>query len=119
MKPGSNLVFTDVPMTGTVASVAFPLAGIYAYSFQILCTGSPVGTFHLEASNYPGDQSGMTTKPPPDDQWTKITDSDEAITGTNPSILYDVTQASYRWVRLVYVHTSGVATMSSNFNSKG
>ena len=109
-------------MTGTtvVTSTGIDLISGYAYSIQAYWTGgsAPVGTFKLQASNDPGDTgSGQGVSQPT--HWTDVTSSSQAITGTPGSILYDVTECAYRWVRLVYTNTSGTATLNATINVKG
>ena len=115
------LTLSSHSMAGNVTSNGINLINIYAFSIQVVWASgtSPVGTFKLQGSNDPvifnsGQGEGQPTN------WTDIDSSDKAISGTPGSILYDVTQASYRWVRIVYTATSGSATISvANMNVKG
>jgi hypothetical protein len=94
------------------------LSRLYAYSMQIVWSAgsAPVGTFKLQGSDDPGeDRSNQLPT-----NWTDITSSSQAISGTPGSILYDVVTCSYRWTRLVYTATSGSATVTSaQMNAKG
>lgn len=100
---------------------AVNLISAYAYSIQLTwASGStPVGTFTLQGSNDSGDASpGQGTVQPIN--FTTISGSSQAISGNTGSILYDVPQCSYRWVRLVYTSNSGTATVTAaNINVKG
>lgn len=97
------------------------LFSIYAYSMQVVWSGgaAPVGTFKLQGSNDPGDNgSGQAVSVPTN--FTDITSSPQSISGSPGSILYDVVQCSYRWVRLVYTAASGSATITDGqMNAKG
>jgi len=100
---------------------AVNLISIYAYSIQVTwgSGSSPVGTFKLQGSNDPGDNgSGQGVSAPTN--FTDISSSSQAISGNSGSIMYDVTECSYRWVRLVYTRASGNATVTAaNINVKG
>jgi hypothetical protein len=115
-----------VSMVGTSMTTSFisdpqNLVSIYAYSIQVVWSGgaAPVGTFSLQGSDDPGDiGSGQAVSLPVN--WTNITSSPQAISGTPGSILYDVVECSYRWVRLVYTAVSGSATVTAaTINVKG
>jgi hypothetical protein len=127
MRQGSvSLTISGVPITGTSMASSFAtdavnLISIYAYSIQVVWGGgsSPVGTFKLQGSNDAGDSgTGQGVTPPVN--FTDITSSPQSISGAPGSILFDVTECSYRWVRLVYTATSGSATISdAMMNVKG
>ena len=104
----------------SITSNGVNLISIYMYSIQVHWdTGSsPAGTWKLQGSNDAGDNgSGQGVSQPTN--WTDITDSPQAISGGPGSLLYDVTAASYRWVRLVYTRASGSATAQAMINVKG
>lgn len=126
MRQGSiNLLAAPVSMSAdmsaNITSLGINLISIYAYSIQVSWSAgtSPVGTFTLQGSNDAGDNgSGQGVSQPTN--WTTVTGSSQAISGTPGSILYDVVECSYRWVRLVYTATSGSATISAAvINVKG
>lgn len=126
MRQGSvSLTIAGAPIAGTSMASSFHTDGVnlisqYAYSIQATWASgtSPAGTFTLEGSNDAGDTgSGQGVSQPTN--WTSITGSAQIIAGTPGSILYDVTECSYRWVRLVYTAASGSATLSATMNVKG
>lgn len=121
MRQAPISLLSSASMGGNVTSTGIYLANIYAFSIQAVWSGgsSPVGTFKLQGSNDAGDAGQTTTGHQQPTNWTDITSSSQAITGTPGSALYDVTQCSYRWVRLVYTRTSGSATLNANMNTKG
>jgi hypothetical protein len=97
------------------------LFSAYAYSIQIVWSGgtSPVGAFVLQGSDDPAE-SNIVLRDNAPVNWTNITSSSQNISGTPGSILYDVTECSYRWVRVVYTAVSGSATVTSGYvNIKG
>lgn len=108
-------------MASSFTSDAVNLINQYAYSMQVTWSGgaAPVGTFKLQGSNDAGDNGpGQGVSAPT--HFTDITNSPQVISGTPGSILYDVTECSYRWVRLVYTATSGSGTIASAvMNVKG
>ncbi len=128
MRQGSiALTIAGVPITSSASLAAsfntdgINLISIYAYSVQVSWSGgtAPVGTFTLQGSNDSGDAgSGQAVVQPTN--WTTVTGSSQSISGSPGSILYDVTECSYRWFRLVYTATSGSATITDALsNVKG
>ena len=121
MRQQSSVMTLDTnDMEDPITSEGISLISIYAYSIQgVWSGGTAMGTFTLEGSNDPGDNgSGQGVSQPVN--WTLIDGSSKAISGSPGSILYDVTQCSYRWVRLVYTPSSGIgATLSCTINTKG
>lgn len=127
MRQGNiNLTIAGAPIQGTSMASSFTtdpvnLISIYAYSIQVVWSSgtAPNGTFFLQGSNDSGDNgSGQAVTPPTN--FTTITNSPQVISGTPGSILFDVTECSYRWVRLAYTAASGSATISDGtMNVKG
>lgn len=120
MRQGSISLLSGADMTGNVTSLGINLISIYAYSIQAVWSGgtAPVGTFTLQGSDDAGDDgSGQGVSQPTN--WTTITGSSQAISGTPGNILYDCVACSYRWVRLVYTAGSGSATLNATINVKG
>lgn len=111
-----TMTLSGTDMTVNVTSNPVNLISIYAYSVQVVWSSgsAPVGTFKLQASDDPVDAGGTPTN------YTDVTSSSTPISGTPGSVLFDVTECSYRWVRLVYTATSGSATITSAvMNLKG
>ena len=120
MRQSSVVLLTNADMTGDFTSTGINLISIYAYSIQAHWTtgSSPIGTFKLQASDDSGDNgSGQGVSQPT--IWTDVLDSSQAVSGGPGSILYDVTACGYRWIRLVYTHTSGSAIAQAMMNTKG
>lgn len=120
MRQSSVALITAGNMGANITSSGINLISIYAFSIQAVWSGgsAPVGVFKLQGSNDPGDNgSGQGVSQPTN--WTDITSSPQAISGTPGSALFDVTECAYRWVRLVYTRTSGSATVNAIMNVKG
>lgn len=117
----SNVSIKGRSLTSSFNTDAVNLISIYAYSIQVVWSGSgtPIGIFSLQGSNDSGDiGSGQGVSQPVN--FTPITNSPQSISGNTGSILYDITECSYRWVRLVYTATSGTATITdATMNTKG
>lgn len=93
------------------ASIIQQLEQIFAYSMEAVYTGSPNGTLSLQASNDYNPNTGNGT-------WTEIVDSPNAITGAGSSF-WNVTSSNYKFVKLVYVRSSGTGSLSVNFYGRG
>jgi hypothetical protein len=119
MRQQSTNLIVAGDMSANITSTGINLISIYAYSIQATWTGSaPVGVFSLQGSNDAGDVgSGQGVSQPI--YWTTIASSNQSISGGPGSILYDVTECSYRWVRLIYIFSSGAGTLRAVINTKG
>lgn len=104
----------NTTMASSFVSDPFNLFSIYAYSVQVNWSGgsSPIGSFSLQGSNDPANSNIILPNNAPVN-WTTITSSPQTISGTPGSILYDVTECSYRWFRLVYTAVSGTANITN------
>lgn len=74
------------------------------YSLQLVATGTPNGSYKLQASNDP-DINNISN-------WADITNSTQPIT-TSGITFYNVTDAYYMFVRLVYTRSSGTGTVTA------
>jgi hypothetical protein len=83
-----------------ITSVPLAINDLRYFSIEVTFTGSDVvGTLTLEASN-----GGST--------WVTVTDSSQAVTASTDH-MYDVRDAGYRYVRLVWDYTSGAGNISA------
>lgn len=84
------------------------LGHIANYAIQLVFTGTPVGSFKLQASNDVGqiNSEGATTQVAGVTQWTDITDSALSVTAAG-DIMWTVENAGYTWVRVVWTATGG------------
>jgi len=102
-----TIAWDNASMTADrVMAESIPLEHLYAVSLQLTFTGSPTGTFYLQAS---------------DDNVTfcDITGSDQAITAAGTHI-WDVTQISTKYVKARYAFGSGSGTLADvRFYAKG
>lgn len=90
------------------------LGHIANYAIQLVFDGAPVGSFKLQASNDLGNStsasasmqdSGITN-------WTDIADSAAAISAAG-DVMWQVENAGYNWVRVVWTVTSGSGNITS------
>lgn len=90
------------------------LGHILNYSIQLVFTGSPTGTFKLQASNDPGRPSGASDTEVQIglSNWTDIADSTQAISAAGDHT-WTVENAGYSWVRVVYTFASGSGSLTS------
>jgi hypothetical protein len=115
-------------MNTTINSQAMQLLNAVGYAIQIEFTGTPTGSFKLEASNDPVPKAsqtfgvnGVVTYAPSD--WTDISNSTIAVSAAG-NIMYNYQAIpGYNYVRVVYTDTSGGTSTAiitgCTFNSKG
>lgn len=97
-------------MSGSVSSTAVSLTNAYQYSVQATYTGSPVGSLELQVSNDIQDCASVTN-------WSSIAASVQAISAAG-SYMWNVINANYHCIRLVYTRTSGTGTLNAIYGSK-
>ena len=104
----------------TATSDPFPVKNMTLACVAMTATGggSPTGTLKLQASvdegHDPGtgldDVSGLST-------WVDIDDASQAIT-TDGTVMINLTDIGYRWIRAVWTRTSGTGTLAVRVNAK-
>jgi hypothetical protein len=119
MRIKNDALWTAAAMgVATITTEAVPLDHIYGYSVQLVWTGTPVGTFTLEASN---DSPGTGVQPGnwTPTNWDAISGASKAAGGAAGSHMWDITVAMYKWVRIKYVGTGSSGTVTARINIKG
>lgn len=118
-----NIIPENTVLNTNINSAAIPLYQIFGYSIQAVFTGTPTGTFKLQASDDPVPQaaqaaSGVYTAT----NWTDIANSSQSVTAAG-SIIWNVSEVMYNYVRVVYTDGSGGASTAivtaSTANLKG
>lgn len=96
------------------------LGHICNYSIQLVFTGSPVGSFKLQASDDPGmANGGQQPQALNVTNWSDVSGSTVAVSAAG-NVLYDIANAGYNFVRVVYTATSGTGSLTSaRANVKG
>lgn len=110
-------------MNANLTGLAMQLQNGMFYNIQIVYTGTPTGTFKLQASS---DNSATMTAagqtPYKPTNWTDVLDSSQAVTASG-SVMWNVEWASYNFVQVVYTDgSSGSSTAVitvATFNCKG
>ena len=104
-------------MTGTavVTSKATSLRTLKLASYQAKWSGTPTGTFKVEASNDRDPDRNA------DANWVEVTlDRPPANpAGSASGWLLDLTDLPFAWVRLVYTNASGTGTLDAWFHGRG
>jgi ABC-type phosphate transport system substrate-binding protein len=114
MKFTNEKITSAQSMGASFTSESVLIDQIYGFSMQAVFTGSPVGTFKLQASN-----DNINAKFPQDvTNWTDIADSSEAISDAG-GITWNFNGAFYRWVRVVYTRSSGSGSCDIFYSAKG
>ena len=120
------IIASSASMSGPIASTAVELHYKWGYSIQVKYAGSVTnGQVYLQASNDGLTANGAYNVNPTatfPGVMTPITGTTALVSGTSGSIVYDSQFANYRWVQLVYVPSSAVATsgiLTATSNVKG
>ena len=99
-------VVTAGTMSGSINSTPIDLDQYKSYSCQAVWTGAPVGNVKLQISDdIVSDCSSVVN-------WIDYTSSSQATGGAAGSYLWNVSDANYRCVRVVYARTSGSGSIN-------
>jgi hypothetical protein len=120
MRIANDLAVDAGSMTGTATINSDPIwlgfaAGV---AIQAVWTGTPNGSFKLQCSidsqePTPGNSTPTITN------WEDVADSSTTVTGAAGSYTWNVSDAYFRWIRVVYTNTSSTGTLTVRFNTKG
>lgn len=117
-----NIIPAATVLNTTVNSTPMQLYEMYGFSIQVVVTGTPTGTFKLQASNDPVYASNIPAGARVVTNWTDVASSSQVVSAAG-SVMWSATDAMYNYVRVVYTDASGGASTavitSCTFNSKG
>lgn len=115
-----NIIAANTVMNTTINSTPVPLYQTWGYAVQVVFTGTPTGTFKLQASCDPIPQARVEVQTPIN--WTDIANSSYAVTAAG-NYMWNVFDVGYNYVRVVYTDTSSGASTAiitvSTANIKG
>lgn len=117
---GANpLPISGTAVTASFNSYALRLDHINNYAIQVNFQGNATGSVKLQASTVPHPSTLMEwQRPSLQIPWVDV--SSQAIDGVTP-VMWNVQNPGYRFVRLVYTHTTGSGTplAYASFAGKG
>jgi hypothetical protein len=102
-------LFSADDLGGNLASVPFLMDSSTKASIHNILTGAPVGTLKLQVCNALTDNAAEI----PSTEWMDYAGSEIAISGAVHE-MYELTDITIKWWRLVYTRTSGTGAISSN-----
>jgi hypothetical protein len=105
-------IFDSTSLAASINSDAVKLKTATRYSIHLVITGSPVGSFRVQASNIPVAE-GSTV---PD--WSDVAYSTIQVSD-NRTVFYNVNDVAYYYFRVVYTRTSGTGTVTGHVVIKG
>ncbi len=114
------LTLSGTDMRDDITSNPIWLGHIAYYSIQLVFTGTPNGSFKLQASNDIGSNE-MNLANASITNWTDISGSATTVSAAG-DLMFNAENAGYRWVRVVWTDsTSGNPSTltSARFNVKG
>lgn len=121
MRTFNDQIVTNSIMNATITSPAVPLKNIFMYSIAAIVSGTPNGSFSLQASNDPETNDTVRPIQPAPINWVTVAGSTFALT-TAGETLINVTDVAYNYVRAIYIDSSGgtaTSTLAVIFNGKG
>lgn len=114
----SNANILSPALTATIpyTSTAFYVGSISDYSIQLIYTTTNLSC-KLQISNDQGKPQGQSFTDEGVVNWTDITGSTVTDT-TSGSIMYDVAECTYRWVRMVITGNGTITSARINLKSE-
>lgn len=105
-------VDSNQSLSSSYTSPPIPMDQKVGVNIQAIWTSTPVGTFKLQTSlSYqPGGSIGNS--PPVAGTWDDFPSSSQSSSGVN-SCTWNISDAFFRWIRVVYTSTSGSGTLST------
>lgn len=88
-------------MDSSVASEAISTESLTGFSIQAFFTGTPNGTFNIQASDFPSSSSDI-----PEDKWTDLAGTEVSI-NSDGSALWNISDVHYLWARLKFTPGEG------------
>lgn len=118
--PAKNIIPLNTVMNANINSSAQQLLASISYAIQIVFTGTPTGTFKLQASNdvYPNPTPNVTWPV----NWSDVANSSFSVAAAG-NVMWTVEFPGYNYVRVVYTDgssgSSAAIITSATFNAKG
>lgn len=118
-----NIIPAGTVLNTTVTSTPMVLQNTLGYNIQVFFTGTPTGTFKLQASSdNSATQTAANQMPSASLKWTDVASSSQAVVAAG-NVMWNVMWANYNYVQVVYTDgSSGASTAtitSATFNAKG
>lgn len=111
-------IVTNGDMSASINSNGIDVNQQVVGSIHAVFSGAPVGSLTLEVSNdivpvgVAGNQSSNVVN------WTTYTGSATAVAAAG-SVMYNLVDMGFHWVRLVYTRTGGTGTLNVVYCGKG
>jgi len=118
MRTFNDIILDAVSTAASFNSEAYSLKNIAGFSITLnFSDGNAIGSVKLQVSN-DGENAAPSTWIDLTAPTTSVKSISAVDSSTNP-VVWNVTSAFYRWVRVVYTRTSGTSTCTVKINGKG
>lgn len=111
MRVAPDLIDSNKSLSADYTSPAMGLLQMYGIAIQAIWTGTPVGNLKLQVSLDYNPGLTQTAGAANAGTWNDYNGSTQDTTGIT-SFTYNVTDAFFPWIRLVYTSTSGTGTLT-------
>lgn len=116
-----NIIPVSTVMNATINSSPQQIWFGFAYSIQVVFTGTPTGIFKLQASADAAEKAVVSGNLPSTFNWTDVDNSSFTVAAAG-NVMWNYMFPGYNWVRVVYTDNSGGTSTaiitSSTFNGK-
>lgn len=120
MRSLNEVILNAGNASGNLVSDGVSLEYQLGFSMQAVITGAPIGTLSLQGSNDSGfnGPGGGPVHGQNVVNWTDISNSSQPVTGAGTASV-NFQGVFYKWVRMIYIATSGAGTITIRCNTKG
>ena len=110
-------IFENADMSGDLVGPVTNIQFLDNVGVQLVWSGDAEGTFGVQGSlNHVQDQQGVVTNP---GDWVSLTFSSAPIAdGADGSILIDMNQLSFPWIRVIYTADTGTGSLNGFIGAK-
>lgn len=109
-------IVTAGSLAASVTSTVTNIQYLDNVCIEAIWTGTPTGTFAVQGSlDHQQDQYGNVVT---GGNWVTLTGATASASGSGDVALFDLTQLSFPWVRLIYTRVSGSGTLNAYIGGK-
>lgn len=94
--------------TASIQSDPISIDNLSGFSLCLILSGSPVGSFKLQASNDPVEEPASVSS----SSWVDIVGSSYSVSASGP-ILWNHSAAYFKWLRCIWTKTSGTGAITN------
>jgi len=109
-----NIITAGTVMNTTIHSSAIGVPQMFGAAIQIEFSGTPTGSFNLQASADPWVANPTAAQVP--SNFSDVADSTFTVSAAG-NVMWNISDIEYNWIRVVYTDTSSGASTATITNA--